>query len=111
MPAVSWSVKRTTTSLPPDAPWHVRMLSASANWVSKCADFAGPFTTSEPRFTSGLHSTLMQLGAFAHEASAQSMSPLLLSSMPLLQISADAGVDSVIVTGPCPAGENGCAMT
>ena len=44
-------------------------------------------------------------------ASAQSISPLPLSSTPLLQISFIDGVDSVTVTGPWPAGSKGWLMT
>src|SRR4051794_3660242 len=99
MPAVSCSVKRTTTSLPPGAAWQVRLLSASAALVSKLTDCAGPLTTSAPTLKSGLHSCETQLGSSTQSASAQSMRPLPLSSTPLLQISFIDGVDSVTVSG------------
>src|SRR5436190_6412906 len=106
MPAVSCSVKRTTTSLPPAAAWQVTLLSASAAPLSKLTECGGPLTTSAPTLKSGWHSSVLQLASSTHCASAQSMSPLPLSSTPLLQISFVDGVDSVTVTGPCPAGSN-----
>ncbi len=65
-----------------------------------------PLATSVPTLMSGLHSWLTQLGSLKHSGSAQSMSPLLLSSTPLLQISLPVSVDSVTVTGPSPSASN-----
>src|SRR5262245_44695834 len=100
MPAVSLSVKRTTTSLPPGAASQVTLFSTSAAVVSKLTDLGGALTTSAPTLKSGLHSCVTQLGSLTQSASAQSMRPLPLSSTPLLQISFIDCVDSVTVTGP-----------